>query len=61
MYDMTVQQLIDFLNTVEDKNQIVTMNDFDFSNTYPVRYAIEIKNSSDKVQYPTGVCLVGDL
>lgn len=61
MYDMTVQQLIDFLNTIEDKKQIVTMNSFDFSSSYPVVYAIETKNSSDKTQYPTGVCLIGDL
>ena len=61
MYDMTVQQLIDFLNTIEDKKQMVTMNSFDFSSSYPVRYAIEIKNSSDEVQYPNGVCIIGDL
>ena len=61
MYDMTVQQLINFLNTIEDKNQVVTMNNFDFTSSYPVKYAIEIKKSSDEVQYPTGVCLIGDL
>lgn len=61
MYNMTVQELIDFLNTIEDKNQAVTMNSFDFTSSYPVVFAIETKNSSNSTQYPVGVCLIGDL
>ena len=58
---MKVKELVDFLNSIENKEQNVVMASYDFEITYPVEYAVEIKSTSDKITYPIGACLIGNL
>lgn len=58
---MKVKELINFLNSIENKEQDVVMASYDFETTYPVTHAVEIKSTSDRLTYPIGVNLIGDL
>lgn len=57
---MKVKDLINFLNTIENKEQEVFATNFDFSNSWKIEDIIEIKSSSNTM-YPIGVNLIGDL
>lgn len=56
---MKVKDLINFLNTIENKEQEVFATNFDFSNSSKIEDSIEIKSSSNTM-YPIGVNLIGD-
>ena len=58
---MTVEQLLNYLNRIEDKKQNVYMTSYDFQQQTDVNSAIEIKSSSQSNMYASGVCLLGDL
>lgn len=57
---MTVGELIDFLNNIEDKTQKVYVMDQGNSNCCNIDYALEIKSCSSKniCAYPVGVNLL---
>ena len=57
---MKVKYLINFLNTIEDKEQEVFVSNFDFSQSYELKKSVEIKSSDDTYMYPVGVNLLGD-
>lgn len=55
-----VKALIEFLNSIEDKEQYVVAMSSDFSQGGEIEDIIEIKKSSDKTAYPVAVCLICD-
>jgi len=57
---MTVGELIDFLNNIDDKNEKVYVMDQGNSNSWDIDYALEIKSCSSKniCAYPVGVNLL---
>lgn len=61
MSRMTVKILIDYLNTIEDKNQNVYMTSYDFQHQTDIESAVEIKSASCHNMFLKGVCLLGDL
>lgn len=58
---MTVNQLLNYLYTIEDKEQDVYMTSYDFQTQTDIENAIEIKSSSSRNMFASGVCLLGDL
>lgn len=58
---MKVRDLIGYLNAVEDKEQNVFVANYDFDQNSEIQSMVEIKNTSDKITYPVGVCLIIDL
>lgn len=57
---MKVKELIEFLNSIENKEQYIALANSDFSQSTDINYAIEVKTSSDVAMYPSAVCLIGD-
>lgn len=58
---MKVDQLIYYLNSIENKDQEVYITNFDFSTGYPILEALEIKSSTDRNMYPRGVNLIANI
>lgn len=58
---MTVKQLIQFLEKIEDKDQMVGVSSYDFTIGYLINYAVEIKSASDDIMHPRGVSLLADI
>lgn len=58
---MTVESLIDYLNTIEDKKQNVYMTSYDLQQQTDIDNAVEIKSASTSHMFANGVCLLGDL
>lgn len=58
---MTVENLITYLNKIEDKKQNVYMTSYDFGPRTNVEIAVEIKSSSSLNTHAKGVYLLGDL
>ena len=58
---MTVEQLLTYLNRIEDKKQNVYMTSYDFQQQTDINSAIEIKSSSSCNMFASGVSLLGDL
>lgn len=58
---MTVKQLLNYLNTIENKEQDVYMTSYDLQTQTDIENAVEIKSSSSCNMFASGVCLLGDL
>ena len=58
---MTVENLIKYLNQVEDKKAKVYFSEYDFNNNCEIEDSLEIKTSTNILNYPKGILLVGEL
>ena len=58
---MNVENLIKYLNQVEDKKAKVYFSNYDFNNNCKIEDFLEIKTSNNTLNYPKGVLLVGEL
>ena len=58
---MNVENLIMYLNQIEDKKAKVYFSNYDFNNNCEIQDCLEIRTSNNIVSYPKGVVLVGDL
>ena len=58
---MNVENLIKYLNQIEDKKSKVYFSNYDFNNNCEIEDALEIRTSNNTLNYPKGVLLVGEL
>ena len=58
---MNVEQLIHYLNQVKDKKANVYISNPNFKNTSEVFECVEIKTSTNSIDFPDGIIIIGDL
>ena len=58
---MNVENLINYLNQIEDKKAKVYFSNYDFNNNCEIEDLLEIRTSNNTLNYPKGVLLVGEL
>ena len=58
---MNVENLIKYLNQIEDKKAKVYFSNYDFNNNCEIEDFLEIKTTNNTLNYPEGVVLVGEL
>ena len=58
---MNVENLINYLNKVENKKLKVYFSNYDFNNNCEIEDFLEIKTSNNTLNYPEGVVLIGEL
>lgn len=58
---MKIKELIAFLETIENKEQVVFVANYDFEQKAEIQDVVEIKSASAEYKYPVGLCLICEL